>query len=672
MSYITPRTNIYLYSNCPLPSNYEHTFYFANESAQTSYFAGLNPTPYNNNTYQVMSSGVVRIKDSIDNLYDKSYMSFVNTKTSGTNPVGFENKTYYCFVTDVIYINNGTTEIHYTIDVIQTYLFDFTKLSNGTRVLDGTYYIDRTHIKKSDDKISNKIMMNDEGLDVGIDMYSERLYSNAPDENISGDKISAVITCTGCLIRSTTTDSTINEYLVPVIRKVVLPNDGGTIESIVTKNTDNYVWYYSNDITPTRNRYGADQFLVNPFTYYYFDLYNDDGTVNDGSLSSLDINTSSSGFLGFIRTLQIFNALGKTDSIVNIKLIPSWIRSKHPQSQSSSYTNVSNILIDSSNNPIRTDINIGGSVNGYTPSNKKLLTYPYNYIVVDNNDNQNKIYKPQLINDNTNKLKLQYMSVLLSGEVVAYPVNYMDVANYDYGLSKNVTSEIPFLVNQFVEWYANNKISMNLAIMNHANTTGMNLAGSILGSGSGLQSGQYQTATKDGVTSEQFVGGSTNNFLGTQSGTQISGGKGFITKSLGATAGTISNSANFISGLMQQVRQMGEVPNTVKGSYTETLRQGMNRTGFTIYRVQLCSSVAERIDHYFSVYGYKIMDWYSNPSLRVRSNWTFIKTAGCAIIHNNIPSIYEEAINRIFDNGITFWNDKENFKLYTNDFYNPD
>ena len=60
MSYITPKTNIYLYSNCPLPSNYEHTFYFANESAQTSYFAGLNPTPYNNNTYQVMSSEVFR------------------------------------------------------------------------------------------------------------------------------------------------------------------------------------------------------------------------------------------------------------------------------------------------------------------------------------------------------------------------------------------------------------------------------------------------------------------------------------------------------------------------------------------------------------------------------------------------------------------------------------
>lgn len=669
MSYITPRTNIYLYSNCPLPSNYEHTFYFGTLQAQTSYFAGLNPTPYNNNTYQVMSSGVVRIKDSIDNLYDKGYMSFVNTKSNG---IGFENKTYYCFVTDVIYINNGTTEIHYTIDVIQTYLFDFTTLSNGTRALDGTYYIDRTHIKKSDDKISNKIMMNDEGLDVGIDMYSERLYSNAPDENISGDKITAVITCTGCLIRYNTTDSTINEYLVPVIRKVVLPNDGGTIESIVTKNTDNYVWYYSNDITPTRNRYGADQFLVNPFTYYYFDLYNDDGTVNEGSLSSLDINTSSSGFLGFIRTLQIFNALGKTDSIVNIKLIPSWIRSKAPQSQSSSNINVNNNLVDVHNNPITTNINVGGSVNGYVPSNKKLLTYPYNYIVVDNNDNQNKIYKPQLINDNTNKLKLQYISVLLSGEVVAYPVNYMDVANYDYGLSKNVTSEIPFLVNQFVEWYANNKISMNLAIMNHANTTGMNLVGSVLGSGSGVQSGQYQTVSKDGVTSEQFVGGSTNNFLGLQSGTQISGGKGFITKSLGATAGAISNSANFITSLMQQVRQMGEVPNTVKGSYTETLRQGMNRTGFTVYRLQICNSVAERIDHYFSVYGYKIMDWYSNPSLKVRSNWTFIKTAGCAINHNNIPSIYEEAINKIFDNGITFWNDKQNFKLYTNDFYNPD
>ena len=44
MSYVAPQTHIYLYSNCPLPSNYEHTFYFADETAQSNYFSGLSRT----------------------------------------------------------------------------------------------------------------------------------------------------------------------------------------------------------------------------------------------------------------------------------------------------------------------------------------------------------------------------------------------------------------------------------------------------------------------------------------------------------------------------------------------------------------------------------------------------------------------------------------------------
>ena len=64
------------------------------------------------------------------------------------------------------------------------------------------------------------------------------------------------------------------------------------------------------------------------------------------------------------------------------------------------------------------------------------------------------------------------------------------------------------------------------------------------------------------------------------------------------------------------------------------------------------------------------MDWQV-PKLKVRSNWTFIKTSGCAIKPNNIPTQFEDAINQIFDNGITFWNNTTNFMDY-GDFSNPD
>ena len=64
------------------------------------------------------------------------------------------------------------------------------------------------------------------------------------------------------------------------------------------------------------------------------------------------------------------------------------------------------------------------------------------------------------------------------------------------------------------------------------------------------------------------------------------------------------------------------------------------------------------------------MSEWQIPTLPARSNWTFIKTAGCAVV-GDIPKDFESAIDQIFDNGITFWANTSNFMNY-GDFSNPD
>lgn len=652
MSYITPRTNIYLYSNCPLPSNYEHTFYFANESAQTSYFSGLNPTPYNNNTYQVMSSGVMRIKDSIDNLYNKSYMSFVNTKSNGE---GFENKTYYCFVTDVIYINNGTTEIHYTVDVMQTYLFQY-KTGDG---LGKKMFVDRCHIPKANDVLSNGVMMNDEGLDLGMDMQCEVVRRNAPELTPAdyGDRgYVAFVFSAGQLNNPSNISGDIPNNLTPT--EVEVTYGGNTFRTVAVKTPDNEVYYYMSypfTSNGTYNNLQKDKYIVSPLYCQEIPIYKADGTYATNASSGMN---NFYGLTGLYNYIRLFNALGKIDAIQKIIMMPGWMCYKN--------TTLNNRLKDPYGSEIETSISFNTTFGSYTPKNKKTLCYPYNYYTVDNNSNDKKVYKPQFFdNPETNNINFKYFGSIHYGEIWCYPLYYYtktnEVQQQVYGLSKKVGVELPYINDAYNNWLANSTISRNLAIGQHKINSMINIVGGTFGGDNELDTNTYDTGKVKRI--------------GKHAGepkmkTEILGSGELMLNAVKSTGKAMSNSYNFISNLVQQKAQMAEIPTTLAGSFDENLGYIIDINGFTISRVRVTNAVAKRIDDYFSVYGYKIMDWQV-PKLKVRSKWTFIKTAGCAIKPNNIPTQFEDAINQIFDNGITFWNDTTNFMNY-DDFSNPD
>ena len=645
MSYITPRTNIYLYSNCPLPSNYEHTFYFDNLQAQTDYFSGLSRTPYNNNTYQVMSSGVIRIKDSIDNLYNKSYMSFVNTKTNG---IGFENKTYYCFVTDVIYINNGTTEIHYTIDVMQTYLFQY---KSGTD-LGKKMFVERNHIPKSEDNLTHDCMMNDEGLDVGLEMRPTIKSSATP---FAINSLTAFVFYTGSLVSISDTANIIPNNLQPT-EVDLYEDDKPSYKAIAVKTPNNNAYIYNSEMLGN-GYYIKDRGLINPLNIAEFIVYDSSGNPVEGRETGG--SNVGEGYLGLQCFVAVLNALGKSDAIVKIVMMPSAIDNKN--------TRQSNILINKNaeyEQTIKSDATFGT----YTPKNYKLYGYPYNYIVVDNNENESKTFIPQFVNDDivNTGIKFKFMTSVLNGIVHIYPTNYI-TNEVTYGLSKEIGVECPFITSAYKDWLANSTISRNLAINNHIATSALSIASGIVGGSSDIKTGDFENTLVD---SKGKVAGYSGNFIESPTGSLLQSGGGLGTRAITSTANAISNSASFITSLVQQKAEHAEIPNSFVGTLGGNMSYITDRLGFKITRMRVTAGVAKRIDDYFSVYGYKIMDW-KTPKLKVRSNWTFIKTAGCAIKSTNIPTQFEDAINKIFDNGITFWANTSNFMNY-GDFSNPD
>lgn len=115
--YIEPGTNIKLLKNVPLDNTYNHTIYFSNSSSQSSYFAGKVAYSLSEYTYQRVKKGVARVGIKADNLYNCNYMMFQNTN--------FGSKWFYAFITGVEYINNATSDVFFEIDVMQTWMFNY-------------------------------------------------------------------------------------------------------------------------------------------------------------------------------------------------------------------------------------------------------------------------------------------------------------------------------------------------------------------------------------------------------------------------------------------------------------------------------------------------------------------------------------------------------------------
>lgn len=131
--YIQPSTNIRLLKGVNLDNSYEHTIYFANETAQRNYFISKTKHNLTAQTFQRTGRGTARLKLNVGDCYDCNYMMFQNS--------AFSSKWFYAFITSVEYINNEVTEIAFEMDVMQTWLFNYEL---------GQCYIERQHTVTDD------------------------------------------------------------------------------------------------------------------------------------------------------------------------------------------------------------------------------------------------------------------------------------------------------------------------------------------------------------------------------------------------------------------------------------------------------------------------------------------------------------------------------------------
>lgn len=112
--YISPNTTVKILKDVPLDEEYDHTFYFSNVQNQLSYFNTKIKYTLDNQSYQRVKRGYMRINVQYENLYDCNYLMFQNT--------AFGNKWFFAFIKSAEYINNSVSEIEYEIDVMQKHI----------------------------------------------------------------------------------------------------------------------------------------------------------------------------------------------------------------------------------------------------------------------------------------------------------------------------------------------------------------------------------------------------------------------------------------------------------------------------------------------------------------------------------------------------------------------
>lgn len=297
------------------------------------------------------------------------------------------------------------------------------------------------------------------------------------------------------------------------------------------------------------------------------------------------------------------------------------------------------------------------NLGGYVPKNNKLFTYPYNFIVVDDNNGNRNTYRYEHFSLGATSITFRlYASAGGGFEMAIVPMSYNQsdatrwnrttgmYENRGAVINKMVLSSFPEVAVATDTYKAWKAMHSNQLMFNYARggiDTGIGLIKSILG-------GVF--ATHNAATG------------GTQGG---------FNRALGMAGGGLSQMRGGLETIFGQIAQeedMKVLPQTVQGQQGINVNLATGIFGFRIYRAMVRPEEAKIIDDYFSLYGYATHK-VKTPNQHVRQNWTYTKTVGAHII-GNMPADDKAVIADIFDKGITWWSNGDNLGNY-GDMTNP-
>ena len=259
-------------------------------------------------------------------------------------------------------------------------------------------------------------------------------------------------------------------------------------------------------------------------------------------------------------------------------------------------------------------------IDGYAPRNKKLFTYPYNYLVVTNGEGNFATFRYEFWRASSTNCSFSIGGVAgLEPEVVLTPSQYKGSAqnlfNYAEKIVLNGFPHCAFNIDQYKAFLAQNWSTVQFE------------------GASTLASGVLNTVT------------------------------GFVTGGLSGGVREGMHAAKEIGSIMAFHNDYKRKPTQANGNTTTNFASSRREKDFWFLKQSITREYAAIIDDYFTMFGYA-QKCVMTPNMNARPNYTYVKTVGCEV-GGAIPADDASAIETIFDNGIRFWKNHSNIGNYS-------
>ncbi len=259
------------------------------------------------------------------------------------------------------------------------------------------------------------------------------------------------------------------------------------------------------------------------------------------------------------------------------------------------------------------------TLDGYSPRNKKLLTYPYNFLYCHNNCGEGATLKYEYFEGDTCEVAFGG-SVGQDGIVRMVPKQYR---GYEYdnesGLSLTGFPACAWTQDAYKIWLAQNSNSQALAI----------------------QAGEWTKIMGAAQTGAGIIDALT---------LQGTGG-------LMSGLNTVHSGYQQIQSVMAARADHAVQPPQAKGTHSPSCNIALGLQSFTFTKMTISAYYAEILDQFFDMYGYRV-NAVKKPDIDSRAMWNYIKTVSCNVL-GPIDAQDRRKIADIFDKGITFWHNAE-------------
>ena len=657
MATIIPNSEVRLIKNVPFSNNYKNVIQFNDKTSQENYFKSL-PNILADDFKYVRNNGTIKVPYYRDEILEYNYLMFKNK--------AYGDKYFYAFITNISYINPNTSAISFELDVFQTWFMD---------VQFKPSYIEREHCQRWNSDGTPVINTIPEGLDYGSEYVYKghtRLYDKTNNNKIKWLVIASTID----------EEDLIGEYpefqycfssqaLCNNIVFIVAP----MFEYGVADN-----WTLNGTSLPSATeilrafRYGSN-LVKKAVSCYVTDYLPCWYTVTSVSgklaVSSQEINIYKAEY-GREVNGNITNIIGIDLPILSI---PS---DDDIQNETWSFE-----LIDDKYKYLK---------NGITES--KLLMYPYSYnlltdlqgdeFIIKNEYNQgkniavdircalgvsnnvaytiqgylnsngigNELYlRNGIINKNTNRL------AIVDDYAAAYAQGNMNTIEQNINATKQQTS-------------LNNRIAQNTANTNTAVTDTRNRA-NMLNAGIGAVGGTIEGAILGGplalAGAVQGLSNVAQTTVSNMANSRVTELENQNMLNNTALRGELANQ-QAVAGAMAKVQDAKATADNVTLQGGDTyFNYGYENLGVKLISYQITQEYIDLLQDYFGKYGYKVHK-VKIPNIHTRQNWNYIQTVGANIV-GNIPQMFIEGLEQLFNQGITIWHttDVGNYNLPNNE-----